>query len=177
MKDKKVTRAPREIAIAPPEETADVKFREGGAVSPYRDLLEDLQDAPKGSTLRIARAARYTAVKHIRDLGLDVRWGRDPKNREVLYIKIVGEKEPPLTIERAVQQAVKEGNATRAAAAVRETSEQSMLLRMLQAGPQTLRKLAGGLGVTASACATALTPLVDSGRVEVEDGCYRIKAA
>src|SRR3954462_37139 len=69
-------RVAREKRIAAPDETADLKFRDNQRVSEYRDLLDDLQDAPKGSTLKIDRRARDTAVKHIRDLGLKVQWAR-----------------------------------------------------------------------------------------------------
>jgi hypothetical protein len=182
----RTTRAPREVAIAPPEETADVKFREGGAVSPYRDLLEDLQDAPKGSTLKIARAARYTAVKHIRDLGLKVLWGKDLKHPDVLYIKIVGQAEPPLTMERAISTAAAERKAPadilRKAAALpgpigaRLDPAQELLMRTLKMeGPTVLKRLAGVLGVSRNDCFDALKPLIDGNLIEVDGGCYRIK--
>jgi hypothetical protein len=180
-KEKKEVRARREVVIAPPEETAAIKFRDGGAMSPYRDLLEELQDAPKGSTLKIARAARYTAVKHIRDLGLAVKWGRDPQQPDVLYIKIVGTAEPPLTIERAVQKAAAERPAVPPVLPQlpgRLSAEQTLLLSTLKKkGPATLKELSRVLGVTAVACAAVLTVLGDQGRVEIEEGVYRIKTA
>lgn len=173
-KDKAVKRAAREVRIAAPEETAELRFREGGAVSPYRDLLEDLQDAPKGSTLKIARAARYTAVKHIRDLGLKVLWGR---NGDDLYIKIVGEVEKPLTVADAVRAAapVPAARTIQAIAArVAANGPDSAVLRALEAGgPLTLGELQRGTRWTRSRLTTALLRLAKAGAVEQEDGVYR----
>jgi hypothetical protein len=180
--EKKV-RAARELAIAPPEETANLRFREGGMASPYRDLLEDLQEARAGSALKIMRAARATACKWIRDLGLRVTWGKDPKHPEFLYIKIVGEVPPPLTMQRAISKAAEERRAAptvpaAAPVAGKETTEEKLLLRTLQTGgPATLKQLARVLGVTPTACAERLSPMVDKGRLEIEDNCYRIKTA
>ncbi len=174
----RATRAPREVAIAPPEETAELKFREGGQVSPYRDLLEDLQDAPKGSTLKIERAARYTAVKHIRDLGLKVLWGKDKMHPDVLYIKIVGEAEQPLTVARAISTAAAERVNLNQPSGRLPNGAQALLVRTLKTeGPTVLKKLAGVLGVSAIEAATQLAPLIEKGTVEMEDGCYRIKVA
>jgi predicted Rossmann fold nucleotide-binding protein DprA/Smf involved in DNA uptake len=171
--EKPLPRAKREIAIVTPDETADLKFRESGAISPYKDLLEELQDAPKGSTLRIARSARYTALKHIRELGLKVLWG---KKGDILYIKIVGTEEPPLTVERALKMPAPPAAETNGARKV--GSAQRLLLTTLhQNGPATLKDLARVLGVSAMQCSERLAELRERGLVECEDNVWREKTA
>jgi len=158
------SRGPREKVIVPAAETEDVRFREGGAVSPYRDLLDELLDAPRGSTLKIHKAARYTATKHIRELGLKVLWG---KKGEWLYIKIVGEmaeEERPLTIPRAVKQAA-EGS--------RASAQEALVLAALVQGPMTIKEIARVVGATPTSCAGTLSRMVANRMIEAEDGVYR----
>ncbi len=176
-------RAPREKRIAAPEETADLRFRESLMASPYRDLLEELQDAPHGSTLKIARQARYTVVKWVRELGLKVLWARRDGD---LYLKIVGEAEvveKPLTIAGAVREAAehKDTAAARPAAALaavgHSLEERVILAGLKQAGPQTLRELARSVAVTPVSCKETMARLIGRGEVEEEDGVFRLKAA
>jgi len=174
-------RAPREKRIAAPEETADLKFRASFAVSPYRDLLEELQDAPKGSTLKIAKEARYTVVKWVRELGLQVLWARRGGD---LFLKITGEADPDaprLTIGQAVKEAAgakQEGwqaktPAPLSAKGKSNALEERMILAALAQGPQTTTALARVLGCTAVSCLGTLTGMLERRIVECEDGVYR----
>lgn len=151
-------RAPREKRIAPPEETAELKFRESMQSSPYRDLLEDLMDAPKGSTLKIARQARYTVVKHLRALGMKVLWA---KRGDDLYVKVVGEAETPLTFVSAVKQTSKANDAER------------LVLRALADGPMTVKELGREVGAAPTSLAGTLSRMVAQRSIETEDGVYR----
>jgi predicted Rossmann fold nucleotide-binding protein DprA/Smf involved in DNA uptake len=179
-KAEKVERAKREVRIAAPEETGDVRFRESGAgmVSMYRDLLEDLQDAPRGSTLKIARTARYTALKHIRTLGLKVLWG---KKGEDLYIKIVGsadEVERPLTITTAVKEAAAAAARPTVATVERKNSlEETIILQALAQGPLTAKELSRMVGASLTSVAGTLSRMVGHKQIENEDGVYRRRAA
>jgi hypothetical protein len=170
-------RAAREKRIAAPEETADLRFRESGQTSPYRDLFEDLQDAPNGSTLKIAKQARYTALKHIRALGLKVLWG---KKGEDLYIKIVGEvaeTDRPLTVERVLGRMAGEKAPATRSPALPGTKGERLILEALANGPCTLKEVAGLVGLTKIGAAAVLTEMMTRGLLECEDDCYRLKSS
>jgi len=168
-------RTPREKAIVPPGETEGLRFRETQQVSVYRDLLEDLQDAPKGSTLKISRQARYTVVKHIRDLGLKVLWAR---KGDWLYVKIIGEAEQPLTIERVVREAaVEKVPVSPPGPAPKRALVETMILATLAQGPMTLKELARTVGATPTSLAETLSRMVGHKQIENEGGVYRRLAA
>lgn len=141
----------------------ELKFGLRGRVSPYRELLERLLDAPRTCALKVSNLnARYSISKQARALGWKVLFA---EHEGALYVKIDGVLE---------EQGRKAGSAV-------PNANAKLVLRALVPGPMTAMELARTIQADPASSEVALTTLANCGAVERDSGLgkqpiYRIAA-
>lgn len=117
----------------------ELHFGQRRRVSPYREMLERLLDAPRTSALRVSNlSARYSITKQARALGWKVLFA---EHEGGLYVKIdgVAEEEGRKPISSASE------------------ANRKLVLRALSAGPLTLAELARAIQADPAFCEAVLT--------------------
>jgi predicted Rossmann fold nucleotide-binding protein DprA/Smf involved in DNA uptake len=154
-----------ETAIVPVE-GLDLKFSARRREAIYRRLLEELDEAPKNSALRVnCLKSRASVNKQARALGFKVWYA---EKGGVLFCKIVGYVDGE---KKSRSQGVEESRSLGVSDPV------VMVLNALKDGPLVVKEIARLLGATPESCGPVLAKLVMSGRVEADAGVYRLKGA
>jgi hypothetical protein len=142
-------------------EIPELVFQTGGRKSLFADLLTQLDDAPKGSVLKVnCLKSRASISVQARKLGFKVQFAESDGQ---LYCRIVAYAD--------------EKKATPGASPAPMAASMAVILDALRMGPLTLKEIARKVGATPAQCDAPLRALVERKSIEHEDGVYRLLGA